>query len=234
MRARAGRGYLLQCDVQNYFASVDHGVLVGLLARRVGDPRLLALLSSLVTHGGDQPGKGMAIGNLTSQLFANLYLDLFDHFVKETLRVRHYIRYMDDWIILNDGGTQARERLSVCTRFLAEHLRLRLNARRVRVAPLDHPHDFLGYVQHPAGRSHIRRRSVRRLWRRLPAIERRLGTGQLAWTAARASVASWFGLAACASAFQLSRTVFGRRDVRNIGKRLLVRAAGAGKAGAGP
>jgi len=73
------------------------GVLTDLLGRRIGDARLLGLLRSLIAHGSEQSGKGMPIGNLTSQLFANLYLDPLDHFAKETLRVRHYIRYMDDF-----------------------------------------------------------------------------------------------------------------------------------------
>jgi RNA-directed DNA polymerase len=82
-----GRGCRLQCDIKSYFASVDHGVLLDLLAGRVGDARMLELLRSLIRHGAEQPGTGMPIGNLTSQLFANLYLDPLDHFAKETLRV---------------------------------------------------------------------------------------------------------------------------------------------------
>ena len=66
VRARHGLGHVVQCDVKGYFASVDHGVLLGLLARRVGDARLLALLASLIEHGGEQPGRGMPIGNLAS------------------------------------------------------------------------------------------------------------------------------------------------------------------------
>lgn len=88
-RARAWQGYRLQCDIASYFASVDHAVLMALVSRRVGDVRVLDLLRSLVAHGGERPGRGMPIGNLTSQLFANLYLDPLDHFVKERLRVRH-------------------------------------------------------------------------------------------------------------------------------------------------
>lgn len=85
-RARRGVGYALHCDIQGYFARVDPVVLMGLLERRIGDDRLLGLLASLITHGANRPGTGMPIGNLTSQMFANLYLDPFDHFVKETLR----------------------------------------------------------------------------------------------------------------------------------------------------
>ncbi len=228
VHARRGVGYVLQCDIKGYFASVDHGVLLDLLARRVGDARLLALLASLIDHGAETPGKGMPIGNLTSQLFANLYLDPLDHFVKETLRVRHYVRYMDDFVLLLDTRDDARLGLAQIETFLDEPLRLALNPRRVEIAPLSSPRDFLGYVHFPGGRTRVRRRSVRRLWRRLAALEERLESGRVLWPSARASVASWLGLAKHADAFRLSRAIFGVRDVRNIGKRLLVRSLRAG------
>ncbi|MGH8557156.1 MAG: RNA-directed DNA polymerase, partial [Methylococcales bacterium] len=175
-------------------------------------------------HGAERPGRGMPIGSLTSQLFANVYLDAFDHFVKERLRVRHYLRYMDDFLLLASDRREARDRLDAVRAFLGEHLRLELNPRRVIVAPIREPCDFLGYVQHPDGRARVRRRSVRRLWRRLPALERRVAAHEIDSDTARASVASWFGLAKHADAFRLSKSIFTQRDVDNAGKRLLVQS----------
>ncbi len=224
VRARRWMGYRLQGDIKSYFASVDHGTLLALLGRRIGDQRLLALLHSLIRHGGEPPGKGMPIGNLTSQLFANLYLDPFDHFVKETLHARHYIRYMDDFLLLGDTRDEARARLETLTGFLRDRLQLQLNPRRAVITPLHCPCDFLGYVHYADGRSRIRRRSVRHLWRRLPALERRLSAEEISWESARASVASWFGLASHADAFRVSRAIFQERDVGSIGKRLLLKS----------
>jgi hypothetical protein len=222
VRARGGLGYTLQCDIQRYFASVDHGLLMSLLARRIGDARLLALLNSLIDHGAERPGTGMPIGNLTSQMFANLYLDPFDHFVKETLRVRHYIRYMDDFLLLVDGRHAARAGLAAIEAFLLTRLRLRLNPSRVVLSPLTCARDVLGYIHRVGEPTRIRRTSVRRLWRRIATLDERLGAGRVAWASARASLASWFGLAKHADAFRLSRAIFSARDVRNLGKRLLV------------
>lgn len=221
-RSRRGQGYVLKCDIAGYFRSVDHEVLLGLLGRRIGDPRLLALLESLVAHGAEAPGVGMPIGSLTSQMFANLYLDPLDHFVKEGLRVRHYLRYMDDFVLLLDDRAQARRRLAEIEAFLRERLRLRLNPRRRQVAPLASACDFLGYVHHPDGRTRVRRRSVQRLRRRIATLDEGLGTGRTDWLAARSSLASWIGLAGHADAFRLSRTIFTERDPGNLGKRLLV------------
>jgi hypothetical protein len=106
--------------------------------------------------------------------------------------------------------------------FLTGQLRLELNPRRVILAPVGEPCDLLGYVHHPDGRVRVRRRSVRRLWRRLPALERRVASGEIDRAMARASVASWFGLATHADAFRLSKSIFMQRDVENVGKRLLV------------
>ncbi|MCK6557416.1 reverse transcriptase/maturase family protein [Candidatus Binatia bacterium] len=224
VRACAGRGYRVQCDIKSYFASVDHGVLMARLSRRVGDDRVLDLLWRLVEHGAEHPGRGMPIGSLTSQLFANVYLDALDHFVKEELRVRHYIRYMDDFLLLTPDRAAARDRLKCVRAFLRDRLLLELNPRRVIVAPLSAPCDLLGYVHHADGRVRVRRRSVLRLWRRLPALQRRVVAGEIDRATAHASVASWFGLAGHANAFRLSRSIMTRRDVDNIGKRLLVQS----------
>jgi retron-type reverse transcriptase len=222
VRARRGRGYRLQCDIKSYFASVDHDVMMKLLARRIGDTRMLGLLRSLVLHGAEAPGRGMPIGNLTSQLFANVYLDALDHFVKEVMRVRHYLRYMDDFLLLAADRGEARRHLAAVKTFLDPRLHLQLNPRRVVIAPLCDPCDLLGYVEHARGCSRVRRRSVLRLWRRLPALDRRLAAEKITYAEARASVSSWFGLAKHANAFRLSRSVFETRDVRNIGKRLML------------
>ena len=226
VRARGERGYRVQGDIKRDFASVDHAVLLERLGRRIGDERLLTLLDTLVTHGAEQPGRGMPIGSLTSQLFANVYLDALDHFVKERLRVRHYLRYMDDFLLLAADRQEARCCLAAVRAFLTEQLRLELNPRRVSVAPIGEPCDLLGYVHHPGGRVWVRRRSVRRLWRRLPALARRVTAGAIDSDTTRASVASWFGLAKHADAFRLSQRIFTQRDVENVGKRQLVQRLG--------
>jgi RNA-directed DNA polymerase len=225
---RRGEGWVVQCDVASYFASVDHGVLRALLERSIGDRGLLDLLASLVDHGAAAPGKGMPIGNLTSQLFANLYLDPLDHLVKEELRVRHYLRYMDDFLLLAGDRREGRALRARIEAFLGERLLLRLNPRRVILAPLGAPRDVLGYVRHGDGRVRVRRRSVRRLVRRIGALARAHGEGRVGREAVRSSLASWLGLARHADAFRLSRSIFARRDVANLGKRLLVRTLSRG------
>ncbi|MCP4399318.1 MAG: RNA-dependent DNA polymerase, partial [bacterium] len=93
--------YCLKCDIRKYFETLDHQRLKQLLARKIKDPRLLDLLGVIIDHAVPeyQPGKGLPIGALTSQLFANLYLGELDHLVKECMRVKGYLRYMDDFLL---------------------------------------------------------------------------------------------------------------------------------------
>lgn len=165
----------------------------------------------------------MPIGNLTSQLFANLYLDPLDHFVKEQLKQRYYIRYMDDFVILAQAKSELWEILEKIKGFLAVHLKLQLNPIRVAVLPVERGIDFLGYVIYPDGYKRIRRRNVVNFRRRLKALETEHAQAEITFDHARQSIASWLGLAKHTSAFRLSRGLFLEHDVRNIGKRLLVR-----------
>ncbi len=146
--------FALVCDVRKYFDSIDHGLLLGLLSRRLRDRRLIALLADLLAGGAASPGKGIPIGNLTSQLFANLYLDSFDHFVKETLRVRHYLRYVDDFVCLGLSKPGLWQVLEAQEEKLAV-LELSLAPRKVRLAPVSTGLPFLGFVVSP-GPSRLR------------------------------------------------------------------------------
>jgi retron-type reverse transcriptase len=222
VRRLGGKGFVLQCDIHRYFASVDHGILKALLRKRIGDPKLLRLLDSLIdTHQENGP-KGIPIGNLTSQLFANLYLSLLDHFIKEQLRQRDYLRYMDDFVILGREKGELWKVLHGVRACLADHLRLELNPKRVAVMSIEKGIDFLGYVIFPGGYKRIRRRNVVNFRRKLKRLATGYAEGTIPYDQARASMASWLGLAKHANAFHLSRAIFIEHDVNHIGKRLLL------------
>ena len=141
-----GGGFFLRLDVRKYFPSVDHEVLERMLVRRFKDPRFLDLLRLIVRHGppGSEPGRGMPIGNLTSQHFANLYLGRLDHFVKEELRVRRYLRYMDDMVFMMSDKAGLWRIYDAVRGFLADELRLSLNEKQTLLAPVTEGMPFLG------------------------------------------------------------------------------------------
>jgi len=173
--------WALQLDISKYFHSVPHELLKASVLRYVGDEDLRRLICALVdSYRTDSrydelfapdsayrqtAAKGMPIGNLTSQLFANIYLSDFDHWMKQDMRVRHYIRYVDDLVIL---GRSADELRAIGARIVErmDALGLTIHPHKVRLAPMRAGIPFLGYVvwpQHLSAGQYLRRRYHHRL-----------------------------------------------------------------------
>lgn len=193
--------YFLKLDVASFFDSVDHEILLALLARQFREPRLLALLETSVRAplDGAPPGKGLPIGNLTSQWFANLYLDGADHLLKETLRVPGYVRYMDDMVLFADSKAVLWAAHDALAAFLAGERRLSLKASATRLSPCTEGTPFLGMRIFP-GTWRLQRRRFVRTRRRVRGKERaylegRLSAERLARSATAAQgILSWYGM----------------------------------------
>ena len=94
--------YVLKADIGKYFENVNHRILIRIIGKKIKDKKILRLIRIILANPArGQSGKGMPLGNLTSQFFANVYLNELDHFVKHELRARYYIRYVDDFVIFN-------------------------------------------------------------------------------------------------------------------------------------
>lgn len=180
--ARSERAtWVLQLDISKYFYSVNHALLKEHMLHYIGDHELRVLMTSLVDSFQTNDGynhlfaeatlyrqtleKGMPIGNLTSQLFANIFLNNFDHWIKETLRVKHYVRYVDDMVILGESHEELQTLCEQITAKLASE-GLTIHPRKIRLAKASAGIPFLGYVVWPnhisAGR-YIRSRYHQRL-----------------------------------------------------------------------
>jgi RNA-directed DNA polymerase len=163
VKARPSWHYL-QMDVSKYFPSIDREILFGLVESRIGDERFLALVRSLIQAS---PGDGgIPIGNLTSQLFANVYLDVLDQFIKRELRVRHYVRYMDDLVLLAPDKRQAQEWKEKIGAFARDRLRLTFHPYKVELRPVRAGIGFVGHRILPEA-LFIRGRCLRRFRKRL-------------------------------------------------------------------
>ena len=178
--------YCLKCDIHHYFASIDHDVLKRLIRRRIGDERTLRLLDVIIdsTDGNI----GIPLGNLTSQLFANIYLTELDRFVKQDLRVRRYIRYMDDFVLLSTSKEELHRCRKEIEAFLWEHLRLRLNTK-TDVFPASRGIDFLGY-RIWAHKRLLRKRLIKQMRHTLKHFQK----GTTDWEHAKQVTASWLGI----------------------------------------
>lgn len=143
----ANNTWFCKMDVRKYFDSIDHRILIQKLHTRFKDPQLLQLFHSIVSSYSTAEGKGIPIGNLTSQYFANFYLGFADRFIKENLHVKAYIRYMDDMVFF---GTCKEELVNIARRlsaFIASALNL--DIKPVCVNALSKGLPFLGYVVYP-------------------------------------------------------------------------------------
>jgi len=192
--------FVCKLDVRAFFDSVDHEVLLSLLLPLFREARLRSLLERLVRHPfpGQAPGRGLPIGNLTSQWFANLYLDGLDHFVKETLRLPGYVRYMDDLALFADTKAALWAAHDGVAEWLTRERRLQLKTEATRLCPCTEGFPFLGLRIFP-GAWRLQRQRFVRSRRLVRHRERQCAAGELApdglAASARAAggVMNWFG-----------------------------------------
>ena len=140
------RCYVLKADVKSYFDTVNHRILLGILGKRIKDERVMWLIKRILdNHKGENTNKGMPLGNLTSQFFANVYLNELDQFVKHKLRAKYYIRYVDDFVILHQSRKVLEEYKEQTDVFLREKLDLKLHPDKSQVLKLEKGVGFLGF-----------------------------------------------------------------------------------------
>lgn len=162
--------WVLKCDVRKFFASVNHQRLLRILEERILDTDILWLLSKIVSsfHAKEE-GVGLPLGNLTSQLLVNIYMNEFDQFVKHTLKTKAYIRYADDFVLLSRDKEELEHLLSSIEEFLWNDLHLELHPDKVSICTLASGVDFLGWVHFPDHRV-LRTTSKRRMLRRIKEV----------------------------------------------------------------
>jgi len=191
-------GYVLKCDVSHYFASIDHQVLKAQLTRVVRDPDVRALIfqyiDSYETEG--RPGRGLPLGNQSSQWYAIYYMDPVDRLVKEKLRVKYYMRYMDDLVLLHHDKVFLRECFELMREMLEGRLHLALNSKS-QIYPLGKGIEFLGWKFYLSDSGQVVRRlkdqSKRRMHRRLKKLQREYEDRAISWEGARGVLASYHG-----------------------------------------
>lgn len=180
--------YAIKGDIHHYFQSVSHDILKAEIRRYISDKALLKILDRIIDHNGIfPPGIGIPVGNLTSQLFANVYLNKLDQFVKHELKVKYYVRYMDDFIILSEDPAELRRLLAIIEEFLRRELRLELNPKTTILAAKNGI-NFVGYI-HYKDHKKIRKDARRRLTKLLKAFE----TGEVELEYFDRSIESRFG-----------------------------------------
>lgn len=182
--------YCLKCDVSKYFESIDHEVLLSLIQKKIADGDTRWLIEKIIRSSNKQPGKGIPIGNLTSQLFANITLNALDQYMKHALRERYYIRYMDDIVVLNTNKKRLHDVRERVETFLRDELRLRLHPEKAHVFPARAGIDFLGYRVFRTHRL-LRKSTVRRFVKRTRRYQAKRERGDLSEERFVRTLRSW-------------------------------------------
>jgi RNA-directed DNA polymerase len=167
----------LKCDIKKFFDSIDHEILLELLKKKIDCPDTLKLLEKIIDSFHKTPGKGLPLGNVTSQLFANVYMNGFDWFAKIDLGAKYYIRYCDDFVILDSSKEALAEIIPLLQKFLGEKLKLEMHPNKISIRSLRQGIDFLGAVvlpYHTVPRTKTKQRIIRKSKKLLTKAEKGL------------------------------------------------------------
>jgi retron-type reverse transcriptase len=142
------KGYCLKADIKHYFQEVDHEILLKILKKKINDKQTISLIIKIIKNNSEkieEHKKGMPLGNLTSQFFANIYLNELDYFIKHKLKAKYYIRYVDDFVILHESKEKLRFWKDKINEFLENELKLELHPDKSKIIPLSNGIDFVGF-----------------------------------------------------------------------------------------
>lgn len=219
--ARTSR-YVLQCDIKKYFPSINHEILKIMLRNKIKCPDTLWLIDLIIDNSNPQeleneslPGdefltpsqrkRGLPIGNLTSQLYGNVYLNGFDHFVKETLRVKKYVRYVDDFALFSDDK-EFLEKARIGIEQYLECLRLEIHPIKSQLCETKHGATFLGFRVLP-DRIRVRTHNLRRGRKRLRRLQQECEAGKIQREDIQRSLNSWFAHLAHGNTWRLREKI---------------------------
>ena len=184
--------WILKCDIKKFFASIDHSMLLQILGKYIEDREVLWLLNQIILSFHTSLDKGLPLGNLTSQLLVNIYMNEFDQYIKHKLKVKYYIRYADDFVILSSSKDYLCTIYQYIVHFLRNKLKLELHPDKISIKTLSSGIDFLGWVHFPDHRI-LRTTTKRRMFKRL------------AQNSGKESRSSYLGMLKWGNTFKLAR-----------------------------
>lgn len=227
--------YVLPLDLEQFFPSIDHAILRATLARKIDDEKILWLIDQILASGvgvlaeeyemvyfaGDDlfavhRPRGLPIGNLTSQFWANCFLNPLDHFIKRDLHCRGYVRYVDDLLLFANDKVLLQEWRAALVERLAQ-LRVTIHSAPAQVKPVAHGIPFLGFVIYPTHRL-LKRRTGIAFWRRARALAQKWHAREISFARLDASMQGWLNHACFGDTWHLrlsvNRVVFGHATAR--------------------
>ena len=201
--------FVLKADIKHYFEEVNHSILLDIISRRVKDKNVIWLIKQILKNSANFKveraiSKGMPLGNLTSQIFANLYLNKVDNFIKRRLKVKFYIRYVDDFVILSESREQLEEWEYKIRMFLKQNLNLELHEDKTRIISLKQGVDFIGFRNFPHHKL-LRKRNIRKVLNKVNQYNNR----EISFADIFNMYAGWKGFSSWANTFKF------REEIKN-------------------
>ena len=201
------QGYALKADIKHYFDTVSHEKLMKIISNKIADNDVMALIRKILNnYNAKQEGKGMPLGNLTSQFFANIYLNELDQFIKHNLKAKYYLRYVDDFILLHKSKSQLEIWKTEISSFLKNELLLELHPQKSKIIPLGRGVDLLGFKCFYHFRI-LRKRNTRKMQRRLEMFKEICKEDRNNIPVLLESMQGWNAYAKHANTFKIRRAI---------------------------
>jgi retron-type reverse transcriptase len=193
-----GRCFVLKCDIRKFFHTINHELLLEIIGEKIKDTDAMWLVRNVIESfssefSSEEDIKGTPIGNLTSQLFVNIYMNRFDQFVKHKLKIKHYIRYTDDFAVVHQNEDYLWDMKNKMESFLENELKLSLHPEKVCVRKYSQGIDFLGYVVLPKVKL-LRTKTKRRMMRKMKLKAKRFVCGEVSEESLFQSFNSYLGI----------------------------------------
>jgi len=185
--------FFLKCDVKKFFDSIDHGILMELIKKEIKDNDSLWLIEKIIKSFSAAENKGLPLGNITSQLFANIYLNELDKFIKHSLKVKYYIRYCDEFLIIDTNSTHLENLIPKVSDFVDKNLNLFLHPEKTIIKKYRQGVDFLGYVSFPRHRI-LRTKTKNRIINKIKSKLFLLKQDKLSGQSFNQTIQSYFGV----------------------------------------
>jgi len=194
--------WVLKCDIKKFFDSINQKILLNILDSYITDKEIMALLQKIIgSFHKNTEGVGLPLGNLTSQIFVNIYMNVFDQFAKHKLKAKYYIRYSDDFVFLSDDLKFLENILPKAMDFLIERLKLALHPKKVSINTFSSGVDFLGWVNFVDYKV-LRTTTKRKMFRRLKASQ------------AKETIASYLGMLKHGNTFKIKQNIIDLMEIK--------------------
>lgn len=206
--------YVLKADIRHYFDTVDQNILIKIISRKIKDKRVIWLIREILrNHKSKKAGEGMPLGNLTSQFFANVYLNELDQFIKHKLRVKYYIRYVDDFAILHSSKKIIEKYKEKVNKFLKTKLKVELHPDKSKIIPLYKGINLLGFKVFYYHKL-LKKSNLKKFRKKLVVFKKRYKKGLIDGKEILESVNGWFSYAKHGDTYKLRKEIF--EDIEKI------------------